>query len=340
LLDRAATPFARLSLLTAAGYVAVSRSDYETAEEIGKRAVRLKRELGIERAWPLIQLCAAQLGLRKFDAAHRTLEEIESGAERNTTLRGQLEVLRAKFALFRTGYKQLLAEQVPTRLAGLPRSSLGEYLGLLAIGAAATGDLEAATRHAARAERISKTIEARFYPRFARVISRSVNEGEADGVRRAAVDLLFDASAAELTDAFVISYRAYPPLLRLIAKDAAAWRLAKGVARAARDERLIRGINLTRSTGRNDEHVVASLTKREMEVLELLVAGSSNAEIADSLVISHSTAKVHVHNILAKLGVRTRAQAVVLAHRALRDLASETERSQQSAHNVARPSAD
>lgn len=62
------------------------------------------------------------------------------------------------------------------------------------------------------------------------------------------------------------------------------------------------------------------LTQRERDVLRLLVAGASNQEIADQLVISLATAKKHVSNILAKLGVTSRAQAIARA----RDLAERS----------------
>lgn len=55
------------------------------------------------------------------------------------------------------------------------------------------------------------------------------------------------------------------------------------------------------------------LTERELEVLRLVAAGMSNAEISDQLVISYATTKTHVSRLLYKLGARDRAQLVVIA---------------------------
>jgi len=55
------------------------------------------------------------------------------------------------------------------------------------------------------------------------------------------------------------------------------------------------------------------LTARESEVLALMIEGLNNPDIAERLVVSRSTAKAHVSNILSKLGVSNRAEAIALA---------------------------
>ncbi|MEN3304821.1 MAG: hypothetical protein V7603_1023 [Micromonosporaceae bacterium] len=108
--------------------------------------------------------------------------------------------------------------------------------------------------------------------------------------------LLKDASGAELVEA-----------VRVVARGDAL--LAPSVTR-----RLISAFARRRHHERPDSGAAAALTPRELDVLRLVARGLSNAEIAGELVLAEQTVKTHVGNMLAKLGLRDRTQAVVFAY--------------------------
>ena len=112
-------------------------------------------------------------------------------------------------------------------------------------------------------------------------------------------------------------------------KDASPPELINAVRTVARGEALLAPVVTRALIGRFAGHLrpatvrpsperdrLKVLTPREHEVLLLISEGLSNAEIAAELVIGHETVKTYVSRILAKLGLRDRVQAVVLAYRA------------------------
>jgi DNA-binding NarL/FixJ family response regulator len=91
---------------------------------------------------------------------------------------------------------------------------------------------------------------------------------------------------------------------------------ARRAVTSSRDFSIARRAGIEVALDPKDEPL-CMLTSRERDVLGLLLEGLTNAEIAERLFISPSTAKVHVRHILEKLGARTRLEAVVRAQAAL-----------------------
>lgn len=105
-------------------------------------------------------------------------------------------------------------------------------------------------------------------------------------------------------------------------KDVTSERLVDSVRRAAAGEPVVAPAVLSRMMGHFSSRPPSAaaeppgfgeLSAREREILAMIGAGRSNAEIAEDLVISMATVKTHVRHVFAKLDLRDRAQAVVVA---------------------------
>jgi len=194
------------------------------------------------------------------------------------------------------------------------REGLGTLLGLLdgieLVGTAADG--EEAVALARRHDPDVVLMDLRM-PRVDGI--EAIRRLAALGERPRAIALTTYADDASVLGALRAGARGY------LTKDAGAEEIRAAVEAVARGEAAL--------DPSVQHHVVAAvaaepaaaerelpdeLTPREAEVLALIAAGRTNAEIADSLVVSAATVKSHVNHIFAKAGVRDRAQAVVYAY--------------------------
>ena len=96
-------------------------------------------------------------------------------------------------------------------------------------------------------------------------------------------------------------------------KDAPPADLVEAVHRASRGETVLAPAIAARLVNRLSSPA-PTLTARELDVLDAVAGGATNKEIAKHLFVSEATVKTHVSNILAKLHLRDRVQAVVLAY--------------------------
>jgi DNA-binding NarL/FixJ family response regulator len=184
----------------------------------------------------------------------------------------------------------------------------GEVRSIRALALAGTGAIEEAEAEIAASESISTHLEARGLRAFAKVLAA---DRRGDHVARSQqLELaLVESHVAGNADSFVVAYRLAPELLDFVVNTGFA--LSDFLLRplVTYDPRLAEKAGLNQ----RDARIAPStpLTDREAEVLDLLRQGMSNREIAQTLWIAQSTAKVHVRHIFEKLGVRTRTEAAL-----------------------------
>jgi DNA-binding NarL/FixJ family response regulator len=165
----------------------------------------------------------------------------------------------------------------------------------------------------------TRQVRARF-PQTQVIILTTFDDDEYvfEGLRAGAMGyLLKDVSAEELADAIRRVARGEALIQPSIARKVVSEFARLGTEAAAEDAggTAKQGRRSADEPAAKDATLVDALSERELDVLRLLAQGLSNREIAERLVISEGTAKNHVSNILSKMGVRDRTQAVLMAKR-------------------------
>jgi ATP/maltotriose-dependent transcriptional regulator MalT len=313
-------PLAASTFLVGAASVAVLGGKYSAAHDLAKQALRLCIEyrIGFAVGACHIYKAAAEVGMRRFAHAKRSLDAFErtSSWHQDPYFHLEASALRARLLASQGAWEEALATQATIHSPKSASRPLGAYLGTLSLILAARGRHADARRLAEEARSQLQGIEVTLSSALAEAIANDVDDQGSPEANQVLVGTILACARAEYFDGFVLAYRLYPRLLDAARTTPDALAFARAAVTHSRDFSIARRAGIEVAPDPSDEPL-GMLTRRERDVLGLLLEGLTNAEIAERLFISPSTAKVHVRHILEKLGARTRLEAVVRAQAAI-----------------------
>jgi DNA-binding CsgD family transcriptional regulator len=313
LLDESRDPLIRTGFLQTYGSALALAARYDAASDIAERQIAEATRYKLEWVLPhaLVMQAWAQLGTRDFDAALRTLGRARRLAEEQSTLHTQLNgiALTARIHLCCASPERAI-EVLESRDPRFTSPGMeGDYFATFAFALACAGKTTEAAERLGTADLVSSHVDARTLQAYARAICTYFESGCIDGAIR--TEAFSTTQETGNFDAFVCAYRAFPALLEGLADDSDVTMAALRSIVSSLDPGLAAKVGWRRSARSGNPQ--DPLTRREREVLELIRQGLSNRQIAKALWISESTVKVHVHNVLTKLGARSRTEAAALS---------------------------
>ena len=271
-------------------------------------------ELEFAYSYCLCNRAAAQLGRRMFAEAREDVLELKARLAENPDpyLALLYRAVLVKFDLVAPPRARLqgqgeIAFGSPEPTA---RVALG-YLGMHeAMATLAAGDLDNARRQAADARKATRhmTVQA-----GAGLVTALADLQETPNDRSSLARAIEGAGAVGCLDVVSTASRVFPEIMRMLPPSKAQDIVEEARLRA----------DASKSSQTGSSRLTSVLTRRELEVADLLAAGLSNQEIARRLVIAPGTAKVHVRRVLRKLEARSRV-AAALRVRELREIDAET----------------
>jgi ATP/maltotriose-dependent transcriptional regulator MalT len=293
----------------------------EAETELLQAARHFDRGMPQRRAAAMIRLADLRVRQGRLEEAAQLLAGLDRHPDAVGTL-AAFHLARGQEALARDLLERATAapdDQVP---AVGESSMAGPLLALLVDVHLAQGDLEAAERAARRLELVARAQRGPYLKAAAALARGRICIATGQGDARACLHEALEGFAqAQLPMELA---RARLEMARALAGRAPEVAVAEARAALEDFERLEAARHadaagaLLRSLGapvRTGPKGGGALTRREAEVLELIGAGLSNPEIAERLFITRKTVEHHVGNLLAKLGLRNRAEAAAYATR-------------------------
>ena len=307
LIDHTHDPMIRTNVLNVLAHMLVVLAEYERALDVAAAEVEEAEQTGLDfvKAYGLVHQASAHVGLRQIGAAKVTLRELQALGIKDPNIAMNVTLLSVRLRVAVGDVAGAAAVLQASPPSGISAGLLGEYHAHRGMLAAAQNRSDAAETHFAEALRAAHVGDTVLLVDLGRAIS-AIEQQSADSTELA-VEAIGRAFDRDHRDSVVLASREYPAL---VACAVGASTLAPALTElfaASRDRDLARraGLVIPREMRRT-----GGLTKREREVLSLIRAGRTNLEIARTLFISESTAKVHIRHIFDKLGVRSRIEAV------------------------------
>jgi LuxR family maltose regulon positive regulatory protein len=320
----ATDPLVRSALFRALAAVLVLGAEYGRALTAVDLAVTEAERFHLEFVRPhaLLSKAAAQIGQRRFSEAAGSIDEVRIAAQQmnDAYLAANADILRCRLLLSEGSAPDALKVASGVWSRGPTPARKMEFNVTRAAALACAGEPTDALARLKEAEGTSRGLEPQLLSRWVRsVCLLLIGAEEAEQELLAAYEVTTSAGGY---DALVLACRLHPDVLRVLATDEKRHETLSAVLGRANDHQRAsaEGISVT-FEGRTG----SPLTRREDDVYALLAQGRSNREIAHSLFISEPTVKVHVRNILRKLGARTRVEAAVRAVTTRRPQASGAE---------------
>jgi DNA-binding NarL/FixJ family response regulator len=317
--ERYGCPYLNASCRTHYGEVLFATGEWARAEEELRAALRLsENSLPAVQVEALARLAELRLAQGRVEEAERLIAGFEDH-EASAPVSARIHLVRGKFALASATARRWLGVIGEERLeSALLLELLGEAeIGQGHVEAAAERGRKLADLGSSRDCRVMLARGERLRGRALAAASDSAAKEHLDAALREFVQLEmpFEASRTRLLLAQALRERD-PEVAEAEARAAlAAFENLGALPDAGATTTVLREIETSNRERTGEMPDLAGLTGREVEVLRLVAQGLSDKEIAARLVLSRHTVHRHVHSILTKLGLQSRAAAAAYAAR-------------------------